>query len=239
MKRILIAMAACLSIMAGCSNGKLSGETETKTIGVPCIYKELQVKGNARVVANMFSNVVTVTADKNIVDLVKVKGTEKKLKIDASSKKLIDAGRDAIVVSIPVSRYVGSLDFNGSSIFEFSEMVMVPNVKFESKGSNVYKGVLTLEKIIIKSEGSDVFDIDLNCDYARLVGNGSTVFGSMDTPIAAGEIDLDLRGAVTAYVSAPGKCTGTVDGSSELYTFGDFNYSKVKTLASGKVIHEE
>lgn len=232
-------MAVCLSVMAGCSNGKLSGETETRTIGVPCTYSTLQVNGNATIVANSMSNVVTVTVDRKLIDLVKVKGTDRKLTVDASAKKVLAAGTDAIIVNIPISRKLDNVKFTGASRFEFSDIVMCPDLKIESKGSNVFNGVMTLEKLIIKSEGADVYDIDLNCETVKIEGNGSAVFGSHQTPMMTNDADVDLKGACVAYIAAPGKCTGNVDGNSELHAFGDFNYNKVKTSASGKVIHED
>lgn len=234
MKRILIALAACLTVLSGC-NGKLSGEMETNTIGVPCTFATLQVKGNVHVQVNAYANVVTVTADKNIVDLVKVKGNGKKLSIDATNRKLSAVDRDAITVQIPISRKLNYVNFNGSSLFEFPELVMYPNVKFESKGSNVFNGILTLESIIIRTEGSEEYDIDLNCDSIRLYANGSSVVGTPEHPLMADAVEVDLQGSTVAHVSACGKCSGTVDGNSELYGYGDFSYGKVKTLASGKV----
>lgn len=239
MKRIFIALAACMTVLAGCSNGKLSGETESRTTGVPCTYSTLKIKGRACIVPNIYSNVVTVTADKKIVDLVKVKGNDKKLVIDATNKKLAAAQRDAIVISIPNSRRLAAVYLNGSLDLAVSDLTLFPESKFESKGSNVLKGVVTLEKCIIKSEGSDIYDIDLNCDAVRISANGSTVIGTVEHPFSVNDADVELKGSCEAYLAASGKCTGLIDGNSVLHAIGDFNYNKVKTAADGKVIQED
>jgi len=236
MKRTIIALAVCLTVLAGCGNGKLSGEKETLTIGVPCTFSSLQIDGYAHFVTSSTAKVVTVTADKNIVNLVKVKGTEKKLKIDVSNKRLKALGNEAVQIELPYSMKLSNVKMDGSSVFEIPELLLAPDSKFDTKGSNYIKGVLTFDNLIINSEGADIYDIDANGSTLKLTANGSSSFGSEAIPLLVGEITLDLKGACVAYIEAPGKCVGTVDGSCEVYAHGDHDYHKIKTLAAAKVM---
>lgn len=229
-------MAACLAILTGCNSGKLSGEQESVTVGVPCTFKTLQIKGYAHFVTATNAKVVTVTADKKIVSLVKVKGTDKKLTIDVSNKKIKALGNEAVQISLPHSMWLGYVKMEGSSTFEIPEMLTDPTLKFETKGSNHITGVLTFENLIIKSEGADVYDADMNGDSLRLTANGSSSFGTEAIPMMINDQNLDLKGSCVAYVEAPGRCTGTIDGDCEVYAHGDHDYHKIKTLAAAKVI---
>lgn len=236
MKRIIIALAVCLTVLAGCGNGKLSGETETVVIGVPCTFSTLNIKGYAHFVTSDDANTVTVTADRKLVKLVKVKGKKNKLSIDTGNKKIKSFGNEAVQITLPHSLNLGTIKMDGSSTIEFKEILMDSNLKFNTKGSNHITGVLTFENIVIKSEGADIYDVNVNGDSMKLTANGSSCFGTEAVPLMTGDMYLDLKGSCVAYIDVPGRCTGTIDGDCEVYAHGDNNYQRIKTLAAAKVL---
>lgn len=237
-KHLLSIILLCCAVLSGCNSG-LSGETTKEELGIKPDYEIVKVKGYARITINLESRVVVTETDKNLQKYIKVKQKGKTLVIDASNDRIKNAmdetGDRLVCVEIPYSTAFDDLRMEGSSTFDF-EMMLSPDIKITTSGSNIITGPVTCESMKIKSSGSDQILIDVNCDRINLDMTGTCTAGNLMIPLTCSEAECHLAGTCTAYVEA-GTIKGMVEDDSELHYVGD-QECRAKTTGTARIIND-
>lgn len=232
--RLLTTALMAAALLTSCKSG-LSGEITTEDRAITPDYKTVKVEGYARITTVPDGQNVTVTADKNLQKYVKVAIKGRTLVIKADHQKIKEAGERPVSISIPFSSVFEELDMEGSSTFDFENM-MAQRFKIDLEGSNIVTGPISCETLEIESDGSDQILIDTDAERIELDLSGSSSAGTLMIPIKASRIICDLEGASLAYVEA-GETRGTVKDDAELHYVGD-NECRAKASGSARIIND-
>lgn len=236
MKRNLLLLAAALLALCSCGPRKVSGQEETVTRGILSPYETISIKGNVDVVVDDDANVMTLTGDKNLLKLLKIKVGKKAIKITATAGLLRDASSPRVKVTLPFSPWLNNLKMEGTSSFEFGQGDIGPKLTVETKGANYVHSVMALVDLVIRAEGSDRIMIDCVCDNADIDAKGSCIIGSEKGPIAAEKIKIFTYGTSEAYLESPNDVFGAAAEASVIHIRGGNDELKLKVKDNAKVL---
>ena len=236
MKKALLLSAAAILLLGSCGPRSLSGQFETIEKGIARSYETIFIKGNIDVEVVDEANIMTVTGDSNLLKLVKIKVTDKEVRIIATASLLRKADSPRVMVSLPFGPRLKELKMDGTSSFHFPKSDIGPDLTIETKGANYVYAIMAMENLVIKADGSDKIMVDCVCDYADIDAKGSCVIGSEKGPICADRLKIFTFGTSEAYVEAPGNAFGAAEGDSRIYLRGEHDYTKLKAKDRAKVI---
>ena len=236
MKRNLVLYAAALLVLCSCGPRRVAGLEETVTRGIRNPYESISIKGNVDVAIDDDANVVTLTGDRNLLKLLKVKEGKKEIKIVATAALLRDASSPRVKVTLPFSPWLNTLKMYGTSSFEFGRGDIGPKLTVETKGANYVHSVMALVDLVIRAEGADRIMIDCVCDNADIDAKGSCIIGSENGPIAAERIKVFTYGDSEVYLESPNEVFGAAAEASTIHIRGGNDILKLKAKDAAKII---
>ena len=234
MKRIALLSLIALLVASVCSAGwfnnsvKGSGDIITVERDVS-MFDSIVLKGSPDVYINVGPNLtVTVTADDNVVDLIKTESRNSELVIEIE-KSIRTKKTPRIDITVP---YLEKALVNGSGdifIQNFDAETMELNVN----GSGDIKAEGNCKTLEVAVNGSG----DIACK-----GNSKTVYanvnGSGDLKLKkfmAEDVNAEVNGSGDINIFANKSFDGFVSGSGDIRCYGDPEFRKNKVKGSGDI----
>ena len=237
MKKHILLFAAALLSLCSCGPRSLSGREQTLEQGISRDYQTISIKGNVDVEVDDEINIMTITGDSNLLKLVKVKSDKKGVTITATSKLLRDASSPRVKVILPFGPYFKELKMDGHSSFKFAHWDIGPKLTIDTKGSNYVYGVMAMDILVIRADGSDQIHLDCICDTADIEAKGSSIIGFDGGPISADTMKIYASGTSKVYIEALNNISGVAEGASEIYIKGVNECTRLKLKDSARKIY--
>ena len=228
---VLTVMTIFISIIfVGCDQVIGSGDLETEEYSFSD-FKKVEIGSAFKFdIRQSDTYSVSITADDNVIDDVKVSKSGDTLKIDLSLFGSL--GSVTLEAEITMPQLVG-LDISGASRGSVSGFSSSDNIDIELSGASRLTGDITAGDIDIEASGAS--NIELTGSAGNLVADvsGASRCSLDDFPV--NDADVEFSGASSGTINLSGRLDADISGASRLYYIGEPTMGNVNTSGASSL----
>jgi hypothetical protein len=225
---VSVVLSVIMLSFYSCKRNCLTGSGNIKTADRKVTdFKQLDIAGAYKIMLKQDSSLtVSVTADDNILELIKTEVEGDKLKISTNKKNICTSGDITVTIGI---RHLEAIKASGAVTVTSKGKVITKNIDLDLSGATNIN--LDLNAADVHTEGSGVTEITLrgqaSSHFINLSGGGR--IHAFDFTV--GNYDLSLSGASECDINVLHELTVNSSGASSINYKG--NPSTVNNKKSG------
>ncbi len=216
MRKILIAALAVVLICCGASecSEMLSGVEDVRVEYIKTDYQVLNVSSAIAVEYSSDSDMMEITADRDMFPYIDVKRTGNILELKVRQNPFKNTGRIRVV--LPVSGNLRWIDLSGASSFKASEKIYAPSFELSLSGASKLDAEIETEKLQVDASGASSLNIFGYADRMSIEASGASRISSQSSRVSSDDIEVSVSGASRVCVDCTGSISGSISGASSI-----------------------
>ncbi len=213
MRKILIAALAVVLICCGASecSEMLSGVEDVRVEYIKTDYQVLNVSSAIAVEYSSDSDMMEITADRDMLPYIDVKRTGNILELKVRQNPFKNTGRIRVV--LPVS---GNLRWIDASSFKASEKIYAPSFELSLSGASKLDAEIETEKLQVDASGASSLNIFGYADRMSIEASGASRISSQSSRVSSDDLEVSVSGASRVCVDCTGSISGSISGASSI-----------------------